>query len=138
MRRRCRKFLRKWIWAGSSGSSSDWPKAIFARGTLYGSRKCRERQVFNKEQYDSGGPTSSILLELQQFWPSSPKRPIQSSILDRFRNVLGDNGGSRFEVRNRPGNFKDTVVSPSGKTLLSHGSFKQTFAICREFAERTN
>src|SRR5438445_13865108 len=27
MRRRCRKFLRNWIWADSSGGSSDWPKA---------------------------------------------------------------------------------------------------------------
>src|SRR5882672_8114147 len=102
MRRRCRKFLRKWIWAGSSGGSSDWPKAIFARGTLYGSRKCRERQVFNKEQYDSEGPTACILLELQQFWPLRPERPVQSSILDGFRNVLWDNGSSTFEVRNGP------------------------------------
>src|SRR5882672_7315815 len=102
MRRRCRKFLRKWIWAGSSRSSSDWPKAIFARGTLYGSRKRWERQVFNKEQYDSEGPTSCISLGLQQFWPSSPERPIQGSILDSLSNMLGNDGGSAFEVRNGP------------------------------------
>src|SRR2546429_2229003 len=109
MRRRCRKFLRKWIWAGSSGSSSDWPKAIFARGTLYGSRKRRERQVFNKEHRDSEGRTASISLGLQQFWPLRPERPIQSSILNSLSNVFRHNRGSRFEVRNCPRNFKDTV-----------------------------
>src|SRR5438034_3870466 len=108
MRRRCRKFLRKWIWAGSSGSSSDWPKAIFARGTLYGSRKCRGRQVFNKERRYSEGRIACISLELQQFWPLRPERPIQGSILDSFGNVLGHNRGGAFEVRNGPRNFKDT------------------------------
>jgi hypothetical protein len=29
--------------------------------------------VFNKEQYDSEGPTSCISLGLQQFWPVMPK-----------------------------------------------------------------
>src|SRR5437762_12035744 len=120
MRRRCRKFLRKWIWAGSSGGSSDWPKAKITRGTLYGSRKPGERQVFNKERC-TRKVVSLHLVWIQQFWLSCPERPIQGSILDRFGNVLGNNGGGRFEVRNRPGNFKDTVVSPSRQTLLSHG-----------------
>src|SRR5437867_3768670 len=102
MRRRCRKFLRNWIWAGSSGGSSDWPKAIFARGTLYGSRKRGERQVFNKEHRDSEGRTACISLGLRQFWPLRPECPIQSSILDSFGNVLGNDGGNRFEVRNCP------------------------------------
>ena len=114
MRRRCRKFLRKWIWAGSSGSSSDWPKAKFARGTLYGSRKCRGRQVFNKERRYSEGRAACILLGLQQFSPLRPERPIQGSILDSFGNVLGHNRGGAFQVRNGPRNFKDTIVSASG------------------------
>src|SRR5438874_2269368 len=138
MRRRCRKFLRNWIWAGSSGGSSDWPKAKITRGTLYGSRKRRERQVFNKERCDSGGRTTCISFGFSSSGRSGPKRPIQGSILDRFGNVLGDNGGNGFEVRNCPGNFKDTVVRASRQTLLSHGPFKQAFAIRREFAKRTN
>src|SRR5947209_462327 len=129
MRRRRRKFLRKWIWAGSSGGSSDWPKAKITRGTLYGSRKRRERQVFNKEQYDSEGPTASISLGLQHFWPSRPERPIQSSILDSLSDVFGNDGGGRFQIRNRPRNFKDTVMSASRQTLLSHGPFEQPLAI---------
>src|SRR5947207_8006902 len=133
MRRRCRKFLRNWIWAGSSGGSSDWPKAKITRGTLYGSRKRWERQVFNKERCHSEGRTTCISFGFSSSGRSGPKRPIQGSILDRFGNVLGDNGGSRFKVSNRPGNFEDTVMSPSRQTLLSHSPFQQTFAIRREF-----
>ena len=94
--------------------------------------------MFNKEHRDSEGRIAYISLGLQQFWPLRPERPIQSSILDSFRNVLGDNRSSRFEVRNGPRNFKDTVMSPSRQTLLSHRPFEQAFAIRRELAKRTD
>ena len=94
--------------------------------------------MFNKEHRDSEGRIACISLGLQQFWPLRPERPIQSSILDSFGDMLWDNRGSSFEVRNCPGNFKDTIMSPSRQTLLSHGPFKQAFAIGREFTERTN
>src|SRR2546430_6696362 len=131
MRRRCRKFLRKWIWAGSSGGSSDWPKAKITRGTLYGSRKRRERQEINKERNYSDGPGAANLFGLHHLQALGPEGAIQGSILDRLRNVFWNNGGSGFEVRNGPRNFKDTVMSPSRQTLLSHGPFEQAFAIRR-------
>jgi len=67
-----------------------------------------------------------------------PVCPVQAAILDRFRNVLGLQVGSVFEICHRAGYFQDAVVGTGAQALLGHGAFQQAFAVGGEFAVRAD
>src|SRR5437660_1417701 len=64
----------------------------------------------------------------------TPKAPVQRPVLDRFRDVLGLDVGSAFQVSNRPRNLQDAVVGARAQALLLHGALQQALAIGGEVA----
>src|SRR6202034_1123617 len=64
-----------------------------------------------------------------------PVRAIEAAVLDRFRDVLGLEVWSVFEVRDGTGYFQDAVVGPGAEPLLSHGALEEAFAVSGQFAE---
>src|SRR5437763_13897274 len=68
---------------------------------------------------DSQSQLRTVLIE-----NSSPKHPIQTTILDCFSYVLGFNGFSALKIGYRSGHFKNAVVRARCKSLLSHRPFQ--------------
>ena len=126
-----RRYIRipKWAYFQSfTGLSADL--AIGSSGDL----KVRTKpvKVIPKTRSPDTGSRShgDPITQITRF-PLSPERPIQSPVLDRFRDVLGLNSLRPLQIGNRTRDFEDTVVRPGGQALLVHPAFQQPFAIRR-------
>src|SRR6266404_765512 len=58
-----------------------------------------------------------------------PVRAVESAILDRLSNMLGNNLRRAFEVRDRACDLQDPVMRASAESLLRHGALQKALAV---------
>src|SRR5208282_2134790 len=68
----------------------------------------------------------------------SPIRAVQTTVLNRLRDVLRLKIGRAFQIRDGAGYLQDTVVGAGAQALLGHGAFKQALTVGRKFAVGAN
>src|SRR5581483_6999795 len=67
-----------------------------------------------------------------------PEGSIQSSVLNGFGDVFGQDRRGQLQIGNRARDFQDSIVGPGTQALLRDSSFQQALTVVGEFTKGAN